>query len=404
MARARGGAVVSGLARRIVTAMLAAASRLLPLPLRPWARAMERELDEIAGDGAALLFAAGCLWALLGLAIGQALGSGRAPDRGTLPSPEPSNRSLSTMNPIATRPRTLALLCGAGAVGIGLAYLAAAGAPSRYLIVNLAALVLGASLWLALGRAAGGRLRQSGPMLTGLAAILVLTAFFGLAVDGAARWVSVGPLNIQVSLVLLPVMLVLYARQPDAIGTAGIAAAAFALAVQPDRAMAGVLVAGLLGLLAARPGRLQLLAAGAAVAAFGWAMLKPDNLPAVPYVDQIFYTAFDVHPLAGLAVAIGAAALALPALITARGASDARPALLAFGGCWLGVIIAAALGNNPTPLVGHGGSAILGYLLSGALLPSDALHAAKRAEQSAEPTAERGGNRTTSELSVPNPA
>jgi hypothetical protein len=365
---------------------------------------MERELDEIAGDGAALLFAAGCLWALLGLAIGQALGSGRAPDRGTLPSPEPSNRSLSTMNPIATRPRTLALLCGAGAVGIGLAYLAAAGAPSRYLIVNLAALVLGASLWLALGRAAGGRLRQSGPMLTGLAAILVLTAFFGLAVDGAARWVSVGPLNIQVSLVLLPVMLVLYARQPDAIGTAGIAAAAFALAVQPDRAMAGVLVAGLLGLLAARPGRLQLLAAGAAVAALGWAMLRPDNLPAVPYVDQIFYTAFDVHPLAGLAVAIGAASLALPALIGARAAADARPALLAFGGCWLAVAIAAALGNHPTPLVGYGGSAILGYLLSGALLPGGALHAAKPAEQSAEPTGERGGNRTTSELRVPNPA
>jgi len=395
---------VSGLARRLASRLLAAASRLFPRSLRPWARAMERELDEIKGDGAALLFAAGCLRALLGLAIAQALGSVRAPAQSPLPSPEPSSRSFSTMSHIATHPRTLALLCGAGAVAMGLAYLAAAGAPSRYLIVNLAALVLGASLWLALGRAAGGRLRQSGLMVAGLASALVLTAFFGLAVDGAARWVSVGPLNVQVSLVVLPVMLMLYARQPNAIGTAGMAAAAFALAIQPDRAMAGVLAAGLLALLLAKPGRLKLAAAGASIAAFGWTLLTPDALPAVPWVDRILYTAFDVHPVAGLAVVTGAAALALPGLTAARCAPDSRPALLAFGGFWLAVVIAAALGNYPTPLVGYGGSAILGYLLSGALLPAGALAAAARNGSSAQSVADQGADQTGSELRVPHPA
>ena len=395
---------MSGLARRIARAMLAAASRLLPLPLRPWARAMERELDEIRGDGAALLFAAGCLRALLGLAIGQALGSGRAPDQSILPSPEPSNRSLSTMNPIATRPRTLALLCGAGAVGIGLAYLAAAGAPSRYLIVNLAALVLGASLWLALGRAANMRLQYGGLMVLGLAAALVLTAFFGLAVDGASRWVSVGPLNIQVSLVVLPVMLILYARQPDAIGTAGIAAAAFALAVQPDRAMAGVLAAGLSALVMAKPGRLPLLAAGAAIAAFGWTMLTPDALPAVPWVDHD-----PLHRVRRSSARRpgggdrGRGACLAGADCSARWPGQ-KAGAAAFGAFWLAVVIASALGNYPTPLVGYGGSAILGYLLSGALLPADALAAAGRAGRSVEPPGEGGGDRSASELRVPNPA
>jgi cell division protein FtsW (lipid II flippase) len=287
---------------------------------------------------------------------------------------------------------------------MGLAYLAAAGAPSRYLIVNLAALVLGASLWLALGRAAGGRLRLSGLMIAGLAAALVLTAFFGLAVDGAARWVSVGPLSMQVSLVLLPVMLILYARRPDAVGTAGMAAAAFALAVQPDRAMAGVLAAGLLALVLAKPGRLPLVAAGAAIAAFGWTMLTPDALSAVPWVDHVLYTAFDVHPLAGLAVATGAAALALPALAASRGGSDARPALLAFGAFWLAVVIAAALGNYPTPLVGYGGSAILGYLLSGALLPADALAASARHASSTQSGADPGADQAGPELRTAHPA
>ena len=50
-----------------------------------------------------------------------------------------------------------------------------------------------------------------------------------------------------------------------------------------------------------------------------------------------------------------------------KGAGE-RAAALAFGGCWSGVVVAAALGNYPTPLVGYGGSAVLGYLLSVALL------------------------------------
>lgn len=357
---------------------------------------MERELAEIQGSGPALLFAAGCLRAMFALAISEWLET-RQPD----PFPPPSNRRNTNMKLAPTRPRTLALLIGAGAVGLGLAYLAAAGAPSRYLIVNIAALVLGASLWLALGRAAATEIRQSGPIVLGLAATLVLTAFFGLAADGASRWVSVGPLNVQVSLVVLPVMIVLYARRPDAIGTAGMAAAAFALAVQPDRAMAGVLAAGLLALLAARPGRLPLLAAAAAAAGFGWALLKPADLPAMPYVDQILFTAFDVHPLAGLAVVGGAAALALPAFAALWNGEQSRPALLAFGSCWLAVAIAAALGNNPTPLVGYGGSAILGYLLSGALLPGRAASARGREGAAASAAPDRSADPISSELRVP---
>jgi hypothetical protein len=46
-----------------------------------------------------------------------------------------------------------------------------------------------------------------------------------------------------------------------------------------------------------------------------------------------------------------------------------RPGHAVFGAVWLAVIVAAALGNYPTPLVGYGGSAILGYLLSLLYLP-----------------------------------
>ncbi len=273
------------------------------------------------------------------------------------------------MNRVPTQPRLLGLVCGAAAVAFGMAYMEAAGAPPRYLLVNLAALVLGATAWLALGRTASSRLDGAGPAVLALSVPLLLTALFGVAADGASRWVNLGPLSVQVSLVVLPVMIILYARRPDWIGTAGMIVAALALALQPDRAMAGVLLAALLALLLAAPGRLPAASAAASALALGWTLLTPDSLAVSAFVDRILYTAFDVHPLAGAAVLTGAAMLLVPALAAARIRWSDRAPLLAFGACWSAVVAAAALGNYPTPLVGYGGSAVLGYLLNVALLP-----------------------------------
>ena len=391
---------MSGPVRRLASHALSAASRLLPPHLSSWSRAMTRELAEIADDGAALRFAAGCLRAAAGLAIAAHLRSARA----ILLALAPPIGSLSTMNSISTRPRLLGLICGAGAVATGLAYMLAAGAPARYLLVNLAALVLGATAWLALGRAGRSKLAGAGLATLALAVPLLLTGLFGIAVHGASRWVSVGPLSLQVSLIVLPLMLVLYARRPDSLGTAGMIVAALALALQPDRAMAGVLLAGLLALLAARPGRLPLMASAASALAFGWTLLTPDTLPAAAYVDRVFYTAFDVHALAGLAVVTGAAALLIPAATGLLKGGDDRAALLAFGGCWSGVVAAAALGNCPTPLVGYGGSAVLGYLLSVSLLPNGARRTDPHRGLAAPPVAGTASDEGMPELRVAHPA
>jgi len=391
---------VNGLVRSFASRTLAVTARLLPPHLASWARAMGRELTEIPGSTAALMFALGCLRAALTVTITLRLRSLRVAVRGILFSLAPPTWTLSMMNRISARPRFLGLFCGAGAVALGLAYLLAAGAPSRYLIVNLAALVIGATAWLALGSTAAGRLAGAGPAVFALAVPILATALLGIAVDGASRWVSVGPLTIQVSLIVLPAMIVLYARRPDAIGTAGMLVAALALAVQPDRAMAGVLLAGLLAIMFAAASRHVILAMAAAMLAFCWTLLKPDTLPASPYVDRIFYTAFGVHPLAGLAVVIGAVALIMPAAVGAlRGASE-RPALLAFGGCWLGVVVAAALDNYPTPLVGYGGSAVLGYLLSVALLPNSASETSVSVASRSHPLDGRSLDRTDLKLRI----
>ena len=60
----------------------------------------------------------------------------------------------------------------------------------------------------------GGRCRL------GAGVALLATALFGMPVEGATRWVRFGPLSVQVSLLLLPAMIVAFARTRDAIATA----------------------------------------------------------------------------------------------------------------------------------------------------------------------------------------
>ena len=264
--------------------------------------------------------------------------------------------------------RTWGIVCAVGATAIGAAYLAAAGAPSHYVAIQLAALGIGLAAIAVLARIPGSfSERFSAPALVLLGTLLLATALVGASVDGAARWVKLGAVYVQTSLVVLPAMLLLFARSPGRLGVAAMALAALALALQPDRAMAGAFAVGLAVLALLRAERLTIAAALCGLGAFVGALAQPDALPAFPFVDRILFTSFDVHPLVGAAVVAGALALLLPAL--AGGERDRR---WVFGATWLAIVSAAALGNYPTPLVGYGGSAVLGYLLSVALLPGAA--------------------------------
>ena len=261
-------------------------------------------------------------------------------------------------------PRRLAALCAIGATGLGLAYMTAAGAPFSYLAINAAALAIGL---LAIGvLTEAGKLWRLGGGAVGvaLACLILLTSLFGISADGATRWLSAGGLLLQPGLFLVPAVALGFARARDLASLLAVSIAALALALQPDRAMAGALAAGMAALALVRPERIVLAALGAALAAFAATLVRPDASAAMPFVDQIFYSSFAVHPLAGLAVIAGAALLLVPALAGYFRDADQRASYAVFGAVWLAVILAAAFGNYPTPLVGYSGSAILGYLIS----------------------------------------
>jgi hypothetical protein len=332
------------------------AAVILPARLRDWGRAMVVELAAIERPGAALAFAVGCL----GGALRQTMSA-------HLLNPNQALEGTSVMHQgssLLRHPRRLAALCAIGATGLGLAYMIAAGAPLSYLAMNAAALAIGL---LAVGvLTEAGRLWRIGGGAVGvaLACLILLTSLFGVSADGATRWISAGGILLQPGLLLVPVVALGFARARDWASLLAVLIAALALALQPDRAMAGALAAGMAALALARPERTVLVALGAALAGFTATLVRADASGAMPFVDQIFYSSFGVHPLAGFAVLAGAALMLVPAIAGYIKDPDHRPIYAVFGAVWLAVILAAALGNYPTPLVGYSGSAILGYLIS----------------------------------------
>jgi hypothetical protein len=326
-----------------------------------WARAMQHEIDQLDDDGSALVFALGCLWGGCRRSASTALNA--------LAGEMKMKKDLWTWLLV---PRNAGLAGALAATCLGIFYLIVAGAPARYVVVNATAFLLGAVALSGLRGVAVPAARHAGAIVMALGLCLIVTGLVGARVDGASRWIWIGPLSVQVSFVLLPPMIVAYARQADALGTAGIAVAAAAMALQPDRAMAGVLALSLMALAWARPGRAAAASVIVALAAFAITLVRPDTLAAVAHVDQILFSAFEVHVLAGIAVLLGSALLLAPAAIGWSRDPAGRHVYLAFGATWLGCVLAAALGNYPTPVVGYGGSAILGYLLSLSIFPAHA--------------------------------
>jgi hypothetical protein len=329
--------------RRFATKIANFAVTLLPPDLKDWGAAMRHEIDAIPTPKDATIYAVGCL----AVAMGQRF----------------SFYARQIVEVGVGHPNYLIALCASLATGLGLIYMSLANAPITYLMVNASALALG---FVAVGIAMKV-IKQIGsnwgPVSLFLSLLVMLTSLYGISAEGATRWISIGGSTVQSSLLIIPIVALAFARHQSGLATIAIVVTALALAMQPDRGMAGALAAGMLVLAFATPTSLSKVAAAAAVCGFVGAMMQPDTLPAMPYVDQIYFSSFGVRPLAGLAVVIGAMLIIAPAIIGYLAGGSNAKTFLVFGTVWGAIGLAAALGNYPTPIVGYGSSAIIGYVL-----------------------------------------
>lgn len=256
------------------------------------------------------------------------------------------------------------------AVATGAAVCAASGVPAALWGRNLAAWVVGAAI--AAGIAWAWR-PATAPMALWLAPLGLGATFLAPGMDGVHRWTDLGPLHMNMAMLLLPAAI---AALPAADGAGRLSWAATLLSLalltaQPDASQATTLAAvvALVAAVSVRQmgPRLGLIAVAVGAAAVAW--LRPDPLLPVPEVEGIVGLAFAVSPVAGgLAVLSLAAVAAAPMLWTRAAAPGLRLAGAALGLCLLGWAATPMFGAFPVPLVGVGLSPILGAWLGAGVL------------------------------------
>ena len=353
---------MSRIERSLSRLLCAAISALQADTRQPWARAIRAETEAIADDGAAFGFALDAFLGMLPGLIARLFmppplhGDGHMSDEA--PGDDPSG---------PFRPATLVIGCAAAATILGASSLLSSGAPLHYALINVAALAIGLAIW-AMWRLA--RWDRPGAVLPAalLGGLLLCSFAFGTTAAGATRWFALGPILIQPSLIVLPPLLILFAQSRSPLVSLVMVGAILVIAAQPDRAVGAVALAGVLCVALREPDVPGLGVFAIAALAFGYTMLMPDRLPATPFVDGALRGDFADGPLTLVAVWASVGLLLVPAIVGWVRHAEARFAYGVFGAIWAAVILAAVLGNYPSPAAGYGGSAIVGYILSGAAL------------------------------------
>lgn len=253
---------------------------------------------------------------------------------------------------------------------VGLLAQKAAGAPTSALVVQ--------ALGLAVGVVAGGLIAVSGwrpgprtAIAFSSVAVLAVLATLADPAPGVHRWAMIGPVALQPSLILLPIVVWGWSSVRASWALAGpTAALAVLMAAQPDAAACGGLFLALAGVGLAR--RSVSASEGAtlvvALASTVWAATRPDALEAVAHVERVVVEALAANPALGMAA--GLALIAVPGLLAWRAwatPQDDAATLFGLTGLWLGVAAASVVANYPVPVVGYGASSAIGWLLSVAL-------------------------------------
>ncbi len=252
---------------------------------------------------------------------------------------------------------------GTVAVAVGMGSMVAGGAATLFAMVNIGALaiavILAALLLLVPHRAEKW-------LALAAAVALVATACGGVEIDGIRRWVSVaGFIRLQPAFIFLPLILCAYAlRSRDPTHGVAVMLAAAAMALMPDRSMTVPVCAVTLAVWVMDRSYMSAAVLGCALAAGALAWWQADPLPGVRFVEQVIADGWQAGWVNGALLSAGALAMLAPLAVLPKAARPQRRAIIAFAAVWASLLLASLIGMYPTPLLGFGASAIIGYFWS----------------------------------------
>ncbi len=254
---------------------------------------------------------------------------------------------------------------------VSLMAMRASGAPNGSLAVQAIAFVLAALL--ALPKRTAAWVESVDARWLGGAILLVALAVLvaGVEIDGARRWLRVGPVLLHPASLLGSILLLVLARAPGNAVCALPGAAIVCFGVGNDGAANLAFALGSSALLLAERKAwktlLPLCVLAWCLAAWGWT--RPDTLAPVPWVEQIISQTWMASALLGMAAGVLLALLPLPFVLAAL-EPGRRGAGLALAGFWIGLLAAGLAGNYPVPVIGYGASPVIGWILALRLVSS----------------------------------
>ena len=266
------------------------------------------------------------------------------------------------MRAVTADKRLPALLALAVPVLVGAAWMALAGAPSHYPLVNLGALLLIAP-WLFLAVAPHTRTSRVLVVVVMIAimmaAIIVGPKAVSITGHPVYRWFPLGPLALNTGALAVPLLALVAARNAGMASPVILAGTAIAL-LQPDAATGLALTFAAIGIHhVTRDWRVGVAAIIAFVASLVMAMRG--ELPPQPFVEQVLIDS--ARQSVALAVALALALVASFCLILFATRFE-KVVRFALAGALLGFAMMALMSSYPAPLIGYGPSAILGLGLA----------------------------------------
>lgn len=257
-----------------------------------------------------------------------------------------------------------ALACVALAIPVlsGLGYLFAYEAPRSFVLINAAALTV-SLLAIVLSPGISTRPARFGAILAALV-MLFLPLATGPEVNGASRWLPLGPFPLHAGMLVVPALAVCSAEE-RAFAPGILSLALLAALLHPDMATGAALMLAAVGLYdATRDWRFGVVAIVAFAASLVAAMRG--ELPAQPFVERVIFLLARADPLAALGLL---AALVAGFYLMVGGAAGTPAQRKALGGALFGFSFAGLVANYPSALIGYGAAPILGFGLALALLP-----------------------------------
>lgn len=197
--------------------------------------------------------------------------------------------------------------------------------------------------------------------------ITLLFTFINSGIEGVHRWVSLGPIRLYISVIVLPIIIInlwnLLRKGNLMIATVSIICVSIILTLQPDASMMSAFSISSIILLWNKIKKLPLsllIVFLGSLTIFTWVFL--DGLAPVAYVEGIFKLVSDMGIIWFILGVISLTVMIIPFLIFPP--KKNKILSICFGTYFIIILISTVFGNFPIPLMGYGVSPIIGYFIS----------------------------------------